>query len=192
MSRISVVDEAQERVARAILPGDFVIDATVGNGGDTEFLCRRAGPDGLVLGIDIQASAIESTTSRLQKAGLLDRSILVIADHSLLSEIANERVPGRSAGAIMFNLGYLPRGDNSVTTVASGTVEALTEALSLLRIGGLLSIVVYRGHPGGQREAEAVEHWLHGLSRDAVHVSTKGRDQALAHRPYVAFVARTG
>ncbi len=30
-----------------LLPGGFFVDATCGNGGDTEFLCRLAGPEGV-------------------------------------------------------------------------------------------------------------------------------------------------
>ena len=46
------------------------IDATCGNGGDTAFLCRLAGPEGRVLGFDIQPEAITSTRARLEKQGL--------------------------------------------------------------------------------------------------------------------------
>ena len=37
-----------------IRPGDFVIDATCGNGGDTIWLSRAVGSSGRVLAIDLQ------------------------------------------------------------------------------------------------------------------------------------------
>ena len=47
------------------------IDATCGNGGDTAFLCRLVGPEGRVLGFDIQPAAITSTHARLKKLSLI-------------------------------------------------------------------------------------------------------------------------
>lgn len=35
-------------------PGDFVVDATCGNGSDTLWLCRAVGPCGRVLAMDVQ------------------------------------------------------------------------------------------------------------------------------------------
>ena len=45
--------------------GDFVIDATAGNGKDTEFLCGLVGREGKVLAFDIQEQAVENTKKRL-------------------------------------------------------------------------------------------------------------------------------
>ena len=57
----------------------------------------------------------------------------------------------------MFNLGYLPGGDKRITTRAATTVRALADAARLVTPGGLLTALVYRGHPGGPQEAAAVE-----------------------------------
>ena len=45
---------AQEILERSVLPGDAVIDATMGNGHDTAFLCRAVGPSGRVYAFDVQ------------------------------------------------------------------------------------------------------------------------------------------
>lgn len=37
-----------------IREGDICVDATAGNGGDTEFLCRLAGESGKVYAFDVQ------------------------------------------------------------------------------------------------------------------------------------------
>jgi hypothetical protein len=64
--------------------------------------------------------------------------------------------------AITFNLGYLPGGNQMTTTRSDSTLTALRQSLELLRPGGVLSILAYRGHPGGREEALAVAHWCAG------------------------------
>ena len=68
-----------------ILPGDVVVDATVGNGHDTVFLAQLVGETGKVIGFDIQEQAIKNTTERLEKEKLIDRVELIHASHHLLS-----------------------------------------------------------------------------------------------------------
>lgn len=160
---------AHQEVAAAIRPGDRVIDATVGNGRDTLFLARRVAPGGRVLGFDIQQQALEGARERLQTAGLDGLVTLLHAGHEQMAE----RVPVDWAGqvtAVMFNLGYLPGGDKTLITAPITTVAALDQALGLLRVGGLISLLLYRGHPGAGAEAEAVTAWL-GQLGDAFEVS---------------------
>jgi hypothetical protein len=63
---------------------------------------------------------------------------------------------------MMFNLGYLPGGDHQLVTRAERTVLALQNACELLADGGVLSVLAYRGHPGGREEAQAVRDWCGG------------------------------
>lgn len=44
-------------ISRVVLPGDTVVDATAGNGHDTVFLARLAGPSGQVHAFDVQEEA---------------------------------------------------------------------------------------------------------------------------------------
>ena len=48
-------------ISRVVLPGDTVVDATAGNGHDTVFLARLAGPSGQVHAFDVQEEAIRAT-----------------------------------------------------------------------------------------------------------------------------------
>lgn len=50
---------------------------------------------------------------------------------------------------VAFNLGYLPGGDKTIITKPETTLPALEAAKGILMPGGLISLVVYVGHPGG-------------------------------------------
>jgi len=154
---------AREAVREVLRPGERAIDATVGNGHDTLLLARLVGPDGRVIGFDVQRLAIDQTRARLRAAGLEARVTLLHVGHEQMAA----RVPpdwyGR-VGVVMFNLGYLPGGDKTLITGPATTVAALDQAASLLRIGGLLSVLIYRGHQGAGGEVAAVADWLGNLS----------------------------
>ncbi|MCB1722444.1 MAG: rRNA methyltransferase [Chromatiaceae bacterium] len=154
---------AHEAVAAALTPGALAIDATVGNGNDTLFLANAVTPGGHVCGFDIQPAALDATRARLVAAGLVDAVTL----HPVGHEHMAARIPpdwrGRVA-AIMFNLGYLPGGDKALITRAETTVAALDQGLDLLRPGGLISLLQYRGHAGAMSEVDAVDEWVEGAS----------------------------
>ncbi|CAL2240663.1 unnamed protein product [Prunus armeniaca] len=52
---------------------------------------------------------------------------------------------------VAFNLGYLPGGDKTIIIESETTLKALEVAKSIVVLGGLISLVVYVGHPGGWR-----------------------------------------
>lgn len=151
--------EAQRIANDYLTPGAIAVDATCGNGFDTLYLCERVGNAGLVYAIDLQAEAVARASHKLVESGYLSRCRLRVGSHAdLKSMVAVEHV-GKIA-AIMFNLGYLPFGDKSIVTEATSTVTALEQALEVVRLGGLISVLAYLGHPGGQAEGTAVEHWI--------------------------------
>ena len=158
-----LTERAHQIVAQVLQLGDVAIDATVGNGADTEFLAKRVGPSGRVLGIDIQYQAIDCAAHRLKTAGLTNVD-LHQADHAELLPQQTE-LQGR-VSAVMFNLGYLPHGDPTITTQSRTTVSALNATLPLLRPGGVLTILAYPGHPGGAEEHTAVAQWVAALLDD--------------------------
>lgn len=152
--RQSLTQLAQDRIAQVIRAGDIVVDATVGNGFDTVFLARQVGQAGRVFGFDLQQQAIQSTQKRLA-AAQLENVQLLLTSHS---EFENH-VDGTIAAA-MFNLGYLPRSDHAVVTMAHTTLAALEQMTRQLAPGGIITVLAYRGHDGGPKEAEAVRNWL--------------------------------
>ena len=143
---------AHSLVRNALSPGGWAIDATVGNGHDTLFLAELAGATGRVFGFDIQEQALASASTRV---GHLPQVTLHHAGHERLAELLPEDARGRIA-AVMFNLGYLPGDDHAVTTRSETTIAALDQALDLLAVKGLITMVLYTGHPGGKEEAAVV------------------------------------
>ncbi|MBL9204882.1 MAG: hypothetical protein JNN01_07340 [Opitutaceae bacterium] len=153
---MSLLRQAQVEVLRVLTPGCWAVDATAGRGSDTCFLARTVGPGGRVVAFDVQTEALVITRDRLVREALEDRVHLLQASHACLSELLPAPARGRLA-AVMFNLGYLPRGVRpSVITRPESTLPALEQACAELRPGGLLSVVSYRGHPGGAEEDAAV------------------------------------
>ncbi len=142
-----------------IVTGDFAIDATAGNGHDTVFLARAVGATGRVVAIDIQQQALASTAVRLESEGLRERVMLHCGCHSDLAEIAGSDRPR----AIVFNLGYLPGGDHDLITQTENTLKALSAASDILMPRGVLAVVCYPGHIGGDEEAAAVEVFITSL-----------------------------
>lgn len=140
---------AAQILESAIGPGDLVVDATMGNGHDTLALCRLVGEEGRVIAFDVQQAAVESTKKRLEEAGMLGRAQLHCLGHQHMAEVVQGPID-----AAVFNLGWLPGGDKTITTLLNTTKEAVSAALSLLRPMGVCLICAYPGHQEGDRERE--------------------------------------
>lgn len=149
---------AAEVQAQIIEPGDHVVDATLGNGHDTCVLAGLVGESGHITGFDIQPDAVERTRERLQEAGLLDRCALHAVGHQHMADYVQTPVK-----CVVFNLGWLPGGDKSITTHWETTREAVSAALSLLVKGGVCTICAYPGHAAGDEERLALIDWLSAL-----------------------------
>lgn len=140
-------------------PGGFFVDATCGNGGDTEFLCRLAGEQGRVLALDLQQQAVENTNNRLQKAGLSHIGKAIQLDHAMLHTL----VEPMSVDGIVFNFGYLPGADHALFTTPKSSLPAVTAALQALRPGGVLAACLYSGGPNGTEEKDTLLAFFRGL-----------------------------
>ncbi len=134
-------------------PADVAIDATCGNGHDTLFLSEFCS----VIGLDIQNQAIQNTEALLEQHQR--RAVLHRLSHAQIDELPLPHPPR----LIVYNLGYLPGGDKSITTNTSSTLKSVKKGLELLAHDGALSITCYPGHDEGQKEEKALEEWAAGL-----------------------------
>lgn len=149
---------AADCLRRFLLPGDTAVDATMGNGHDTLFLCELVGEKGRVYAFDIQRQAIENTKALLAENGLLETATLYQRGHEHMAEMIQTPVQ-----AVMFNLGWLPGGDKRVTTKWETTETAVRQALDLLAPEGICVICVYPGHEAGNQERIRLKEMLCGL-----------------------------
>lgn len=163
-----LTERAHELCQAKIAPGDVVVDATAGNGHDTLFLGQCVGASGTVYAFDRQADAIRATARRLESAELKN-AVLLQVDHANLQASIPREHHGRIA-AVMFNLGYLPGGDKTVITSATSTLPAIEQSLDLFRSGGILTVLCYPGHPGGDEETAAVRTLLRSLPAETYDV----------------------
>ena len=159
MPDLSAVQLCHEFLTTHLAPGGFYLDATCGNGHDTEFLCRLAGPSGRVLGLDIQPAAVQATNARLAAAGLDGIGRAILQDHARLGEVA---APG-TADCVLFNFGWLPGADHGVHSTAAGSIPALQAALTALKPRGVLAAVLYSGQVIGDGEKQAALDFFRAL-----------------------------
>ena len=144
-------------------PGDVVCDATCGNGNDSIFLAQAVGSQGRLVCIDVQQEAVCATRENVEKA-IAPEDLPVIEYITGSHEHVTEYLGSNVAKLVCFNLGYLPGSpDKSVVTTVDSTISALEGSLESVCFGGLISILCYTGHPGGQEEYESVKNFVEQL-----------------------------
>lgn len=120
------------------------VDATLGHGKDSLILAPRSQR--------LYAFEIQEEAYLKGKKLLSPYNAQVINDcHSKLAYYVQEEID-----LVIFNLGYLPRGDKDICTLAPTSKKAILESFRLLRSGGRILIVAY-GHEEGQKEIRMLE-----------------------------------
>ncbi len=128
--------------------GDVAVDATAGNGHDTLYLAQKVGERGHVYAFDVQQAALDSTKERLAENGIPDERVtLILSGHERMADYVKEPVR-----CVLFNLGWLPSGDHSVTTRVPTTLAAVEAACGLLLPGEWCRSA---STPGTRRDARA-------------------------------------
>ena len=170
-------------------------------GGSLEADGSRLGTgDCRLVAIDIQPQAVESTRALLAENGFDEelaegRIRLICGSHEDVPELlrVNDmgsgngpgyRAEGKSgtrpeddsgnaltASVVLFNLGYLPGGDKSLTTIKSVTLPAVQSVLDILAPGGIISIIMYSGHAAGAEEKTALLEYAAGLDAKLFHTA---------------------
>ncbi|MCD7807800.1 MAG: class I SAM-dependent methyltransferase [Erysipelotrichaceae bacterium] len=132
------------------------IDFTMGNGHDTLYLSHICD---YVYSFDIQDVAIDHTKQILDK----DNVSLILDGH----ENFDRHVTSFDVG--IFNLGYLPQTNHSITTKFETTKIAITKAIKYMN--KVLFIVVYPGHEEGYKESIWIDDYVSQLDSHQYHVS---------------------
>ncbi len=130
-----------------------VIDATCGNGHDSLFLASLKGVT--LHCVDIQELAIENTKKRLF---LHPKTLFHHRSHNDLSFIKEP------IDLIVYNLGYLPGSDKTVITTPDESLSSLKSALSIIKPQGMISLMIYTGHNGGEEEKVKIFSFLEQIA----------------------------
>ncbi len=160
MKKNVLLEQAHAILKDLINPEDIIVDATMGNGHDTLFL---AGIAKEVYAFDIQEDALKSTHEKVKDIPSVH---LILDSHEHIFNYV-EDIRG-----VIFNLGYLPGGDLSITTLSDTTIMTLNLVLSKLKKNGFVQIVCYPGHPEGEMEHHAIQTWLKTLPKDTYQITS--------------------
>jgi predicted methyltransferase len=175
---------AHDFLAPLLTPGAIAIDLTAGNGYDTLFLAQQVSPSGRVYSFDIQPEALAATKARLEAHFAIaspEHVELICANHAELAH----HVPSGAQGevsAVIANLGYLPGGSRALITTPESTILAIRISADYVRPGGGISILCYRGHPGGAEEADEVVGFFRNLDSAIWEVGGVG-EEGDCHKP---------
>lgn len=148
MKRLHVTTKAHQWMDKVVCSDHIAVDATAGNGNDTLKLSSLAKQ---VYAFDIQELAVIQTKIRTQ-----DKTNVTV----LLERHENIHRVVPAFDVLVFNLGYLPNSDQTLSTQAETTILALQNNLPYLNQKGHLLITYYRKHPGGNEEYELVSDYL--------------------------------
>ncbi|WP_290138901.1 class I SAM-dependent methyltransferase [uncultured Dubosiella sp.] len=153
------------------------VDATFGNGKDTAFFVECGAR--LVYAFDIQKELIE------KRRGDFDERVveLIVDSHAHLDWYVDKPVD-----AIVFNFGFCPHGDETITTMPKESVEAVEKAIGRLRKKGRMALVLYP-HLFGEQESDALERVLRRIDP---HVATVQRVESVNTKagPFVLLVEK--
>ena len=180
-----ILPQSKRWLADVITEGDLVVDATMGNGNDTDFLARCVGTTGKVYAFDVQQQAIDLTTERLGER--IQQTELILDSHANIAKYVPENIT-----AAVFNLGFLPNQHESpVITQADSTIQALQATLRLLKPGGMVTVAVYDGHPGGPEERDAVVNFAQALDAKRYQVIRYEVSNNQNHPPFLLIIEKS-
>ena len=152
---LSILNRSRALMEENLKENDLVIDATTGNGKDSDFLLSIV-KKGHLFGFDIQKDAIDNTNNLLKDK--FSNYTLFNNSHENMYKFLKEY--SNKISLIVFNLGYLPKGDSSITTKSNTTINAIKNGLKLLNKKGHIVITIYPGHPEGLKESTEIKKFL--------------------------------
>lgn len=150
MKNNQIIDIEHILLKHYVTDKDIVVDMTMGNGFDTLFLALISK---FVYAFDIQKNAVEQTKKRLDLAKLYNYELILDSHENILHFV-------RDFKYVVYNLGYLPKGDKSITTKRESTLNSLTIVLKEIKDNGMVFIAVYPGHDAGKDESVALDEYL--------------------------------
>ncbi len=153
------------------------VDATLGNGYDTDFLSDTFQR---VYSMDIQRKLVESYKEKAK-----ENVTLICDSHEYINKYIKEDI-----NCAMYNLGYCPGENKEITTKSQSTLLSISNTLSLLKSGGLITIGIYVGHNEGKKEESIIIDYLRKLPKDKFGVMLHEYINRSATSPRLAVIEK--
>ena len=133
------------------------LDATCGMGNDTIFIAELLKDKGSVDSYDIQEIAINTTKEKLINKNITNVN-LFLKSHEFIDPSLYDLA--------IFNLGYLPNTDKTITTKKETTMIAIEKLVNEISNNPNLLIIIclYNGHTEGKIESDFIDHYAYNLS----------------------------
>ena len=171
-------------------PTGVFLDGTLGKGNDSYYILNHPHFKGVLYSFDIQAFALEASRKKIDTLSPERQSAINLihdSHHHLESHIPHKNLHGA-----IYNLGYLPGGDHSITTLPETTLSSLHQVAKKLDVGGQIILVIYSGHPEGKVEKDALFDELSTWPQEEFQVLHYGFINQRNHPPQLLIVERVG
>ena len=180
MNKQSITEISHLYLKNIIEPTDIIIDATMGHGFDTVFMAKYAKH---VFAFDIQQQALDATNLKIKDEKI--NNVTTILDSHL-----NFDQYVKSFQGVIFNLGYLPQGDKTITTKAETTLLTIQKMLIELSSKGFMMLVVYMGHPEGYQEHETISNFMKTLDPKQFKIIKTDLPYQDNYPPYILWITK--
>ncbi|MDO5048011.1 MAG: class I SAM-dependent methyltransferase [Anaerococcus sp.] len=133
---------------------NLAVDMTAGRGQDSAYILEKLKPR-ILFAFDIQE---EARRKSLELIGDRDDFIFIKDSHENIDSYIKDPID-----LAIYNLGYLPGSDKTISTKESSTIKSLEKLLALLKVNGRVIMTIYRGHDEGFKESLALEKFIEDL-----------------------------
>ncbi len=156
---MKITEIAKQLATPYLKEGAVCVDFTLGNANDSTFFLSY--PIQRLYAFEIQAHVFEKSAAKVKDS----RAHLFCVGHENVLAYVKEPI---DLG--IFNFGYCPNEDSSITTLLSTSKKAVEDALTLLKVHGKLILVLYVGHKQGKKEANYFSEWVKTLDEKRYEV----------------------
>ena len=172
-----MVELSHDFLKKSLHSQAICIDGTVGNGKDSQFLLDAGVKK--VYGFEIQKEVLENAKRKISDS----RFVAILDGHEKLDAYIFEEVD-----AIVFNFGFCPFGDETITTLPKTSVQAVQKGLEKLKIKGRMALVLYP-HQYGNTEQNEIEKLLKTLPAHSFQIE-KIQSLNVENMPYLICIER--
>lgn len=160
---------------------DLAVDMTAGNGNDSLFILDEIKAN-RVVAFDIQNDAEKATRKLL---GERDNFLFILDSHANIDKYIKEKID-----LAVYNLGYLPKGDKTITTKYESTLESLKKLLQLLGKNAKVYMTIYPGHDQGRIEASKIEDFIARLPNNKYAIMKISYPNKGTIAPYIVIIEK--